>query len=69
MIEVADILRLHGPVYRAHHPLLPSQQKVLEDLVHCRTPALGGQLWQCDRDDCHYEQYSYHYYYPALTTS
>src|SRR3989454_8772086 len=60
MIEVADILRLHGPVYRAHHPLLPSQQKVLEDLVRCRTPALGGQLWQCDRDDCHYEQYSYH---------
>ena len=60
MIEVADILRLHGPVYRAHHPLLPSQQKVLEDLVRCRTPALGGQLWHCDRDDCDYEQYSYH---------
>jgi len=60
MIEVADILRLHGPAYRAHHPLLPSQQKVLEDLVRCRTPALGGQVWQCDRDDCAYEQYSYH---------
>lgn len=60
MIEVADILRLHGPAYRQQYPLLPSQQKALEDLVRCRTPALGGQLWQCDRHDCRYEQYSYH---------
>jgi len=60
MIEVADILRLHGPAYRQAYQLLPSQEKVLEDLVRCRTPALGGQLWQCDRDDCDHEQYSYH---------
>lgn len=60
MLEVADILRLHGPAYRQEHQLLPSQQKALEDLVRCRTPALGGQVWQCDRDDCDYEQYSYH---------
>ena len=60
MLELADILRLHGPAYRQAYPLLPSQQKALEDLVRCRTPALGGQVWQCDRDDCRYEQYSYH---------
>ena len=60
MIEVADILRLHGPAYRAAHCLLPSQQKVLEDLVRCRTPACGGHLWQCDLQDCGYQQYSYH---------
>ncbi len=60
MLEVADMLRLHGPAYRQAYQLLPSQQKVLEDLVRCRTPALGGQVWQCDRDDCRYEQYRYH---------
>ena len=60
MLEVADILRLHGPAHRQQHQLLPSQQKALEDLVRCRTPALGGQLWRCDRDDCRYEQFSYH---------
>jgi len=58
MIEVADILRLHGPAYRQHHFLLPSQQKVLEELVRCRTAASGGQLYRCDH--CGQEHYSYH---------
>jgi hypothetical protein len=58
MIEVTDILRLHGPAYRQHHFLLPSQQKVLEELVRCRTVACGGQLYRCDR--CGDEHYSYH---------
>jgi hypothetical protein len=58
MIEVADILRLHGPAYRQAHRLLPSQQKVLEDLTRCRTPACGGQLYRCDH--CAQEHYSYH---------
>ena len=51
MIEVADILRLHGPSYRGQHCLLPSQHKVLEDLVRCRTAACGGHLWQCERQE------------------
>jgi hypothetical protein len=58
MIEVADILRLHGPAYRQHHVLLPSQQRVIEDLVRCRTAACGGQLYRCDH--CGQEHYSYH---------
>jgi hypothetical protein len=58
MIEVADILRRHGPDYQRQHPLLPSQQKALEDLVRCRTAACGGHLYQCDR--CGYQHYSYH---------
>jgi hypothetical protein len=58
MIEVADILRRHGAAYRQQHRLLPSQQKVLEDLVRCRTPAAGGQLYRCDH--CGQEHYSYH---------
>lgn len=58
MLEVADILRRHGCLYRAQHTLLPSQQKVFEDLVRCRTAACGGQLYRCDH--CGSEHYSYH---------
>jgi hypothetical protein len=58
VIEVADILRLHGPAYRVAHRLLPSQKKALDDLVRCRTAACGGQLYQCDH--CGHEHYSYH---------
>lgn len=58
MIEVADILRRHGPAYRQHYQLLPSQQKVLRDLVCCRTAACGGHLYECDQ--CGHPHYSYH---------
>ena len=58
MLEVADIFRRHGPAYRAQHQLLPSQLKALDDLVRCRTPACGGQLYRCDH--CGSEHYSYH---------
>lgn len=58
MIEVADILRRHGPDYQRSHSLLPSQRKVLEDLVNCRTEACGGHLYECDR--CGHLLYSYH---------
>ena len=58
MLEVAEIFRRHGPAYRAGHPLLPSQQKALDDLVRCRTAACGGQLYRCDH--CGAEHYSYH---------
>ena len=58
MIEVADILRRHGPAYAPPQALLPSQRKVLRDLVDCRTAARGGQLYQCDH--CAHQHYSYH---------
>src|SRR2546428_1579521 len=60
MIEVADIFRLHAAAYREQYQLLPSQHKALEDVVRCRTAACGGHLWQCERQQCHYQQYSYH---------
>jgi hypothetical protein len=58
MLEVADIFRRHGPDYRQQHWLLPSQQRALQDIVRCRTPACGGQLYRCDQ--CGAEHYSYH---------
>jgi hypothetical protein len=60
VLELADIFRLHGSAFSSAHPLLPSQRKALTAIVRCRTAALGGQHWQCDRDDCDYEHYSYH---------
>ena len=50
MLEVAEIIRLHGAAYRAHvgDRLLPSQARVLRDLPACRTAYFGGQLTQCD---------------------
>ena len=60
MPEVADIFRLYGPAYlqRFGPNLLPSHRRVLRDLVNCRTPALGGQVYQCN--SCGREHYVYH---------
>ena len=58
MLELADIVRTVSPQERASWKLLPSQQRVLEAVEQCRTAALGGQVYQCDR--CGKPQYSYH---------
>ncbi len=44
MLEVADILRLHGPAYRAKFSarMLPSHRPAMQDIETCRTEALGG---------------------------
>jgi hypothetical protein len=46
-LEVADILRTHGPAYGARHPISPEQATVLRHLVACRTAALGGHVDTC----------------------
>ena len=50
MLEVAEIIRLHGAAYRADvgDRLLPSQARVLRDLAACRTAYFGGHRAQCD---------------------
>ena len=50
MLEVADILRLHGAVYRAQsgNRLLPSHARAMRDLDACRTAYFGGHVTQCD---------------------
>ena len=60
MLEVADILRLHGPEYRARFGdrLLPSHRRALQDIETCRTESLGGQLYFCHQ--CQEQRYSYH---------
>ncbi len=58
MLEVADIIRQHGAAYAAEHPLSPSQQRVLRDILMCRTAFFGGHVAQCDH--CGHRVYAYH---------
>jgi hypothetical protein len=58
MIEVADIVGRHGAEYQQQQQLLPSQKRVLQDLVRCRTAACGGHVYQCEQ--CRHVHYVYH---------
>jgi hypothetical protein len=60
MLEVADILQLHGPDYRAKFGdrMLPSHRRAMQDIETCRTSARGGQLYFCAQ--CDQQRYSYH---------
>jgi len=55
---LADILRRHGPAYRATHDLTPAQAKVWRAIVACRTAVLGGHVDTCDR--CGTTRHLYH---------
>lgn len=60
MLEVAEIVRLHGDEYRAKFgsQLTAVQKKALHDIRNCRTPVFGGHVYQCDH--CDQKRYSYH---------
>jgi hypothetical protein len=60
MPELADIFRAAGPRYRETHAhrMLPSHRRAMDDIVRCRTAALGGSLYACD--DCGALDYAYH---------
>ncbi len=47
-LEVADIVRACGNVYRATHRVSGQQDRVLRALVNCRTATLGGHKAHCD---------------------
>jgi hypothetical protein len=58
-LEVADIFRAHGPAWRlkqAGHVSL-GQLKVMSAIEQCRSAALGGHVWQCER--CEHTQIAY----------
>lgn len=52
-LEVADIFRDYGAAYRQRHPLSDQQRRVMHAIEVCRTSALGGHLYVCDK--CHAE--------------
>jgi hypothetical protein len=60
MLEVADVFRRYGETYlqKFGSQMLPSHRRAFYDILHCRTPAMGGHLYRCDH--CGYRQYTYH---------
>jgi Putative transposase/Transposase zinc-binding domain len=56
-LEVADILRQHGPVYRESHRLPRNHLRVMGAIESCRTAALGGHKDKCDH--CGHLEISY----------
>ena len=60
MLELADIFRQYGPAYIKKYGdrMLPSHKRVISDIVNCRTPALGGQVYECSY--CSEFDYSFH---------
>ena len=60
-LEVADILRDHGPAWRqanAGHISL-GQMKVMSAIESCRTAALGGHVVRCQNDTCGHTMIAY----------
>jgi len=59
-VRFQDLLQRWGPVYldRFGSDMPPRQRQVLQKLLACRTPALGGTLFACP--DCGAHHYAYH---------
>ena len=55
-LEVADIFRRYGNVYRREHgaSMSTAQRRVMSAIELCRTAALGGHVEQCDQ--CGYQR-------------
>lgn len=56
-LEVADIFRAHGGVYRQQHPMSDRQSKVMRAIEQCRTAVLGGHKEVCL--DCGFSRPAY----------
>ena len=58
-LEVADIFRRYGDVYRQEHAgsLSSAQRRVMTAIETCRTAALGGHIEQCDA--CGHQRIAY----------
>ena len=57
-LELADIMRQFGPSFLVTHKLPRRHRKVMQQIVNCRTPVLGGHRHWCAR--CDYSRYVYH---------
>ena len=60
VVEVADVLRRYGSEYRHkfRDKMPSSHRRAFKDILRCRTPALGGHVFECDH--CGRQQYAYH---------
>ncbi|MFH1096750.1 MAG: transposase zinc-binding domain-containing protein [Candidatus Desantisbacteria bacterium] len=60
MVELAEIFRIYGPPYQARFgdSMLPNHLKAMQAMEACRTEALGGHVYFCEK--CGENHYSYH---------
>lgn len=60
MPELAEVFARYGPAYLEKYgpAILPSHRRAMQDILRCRTPELGGQVFCCDRCGC--THYVYH---------
>jgi hypothetical protein len=60
-LEVADVLRDHGPAWREanHGHVSLGQLKVMGAVERCRTAALGGHVMRCENDACGHTAIAY----------
>jgi hypothetical protein len=60
VIEVADVFRGYGSEYlqKFGERIPPSHRRAFKDILRCRTPAMGGHVFECNH--CGKLQYSYH---------
>jgi len=58
-LEVADVFRQFGPSYldAFGDRLLPSHRRAIEDILACRTAAMGGHAYRCDGCGKHFHVY------------
>jgi hypothetical protein len=56
-IEVADILRRFGPSYAQTHSVSPFEQRIIDDLIACRTASVGGHIEHCPQ--CGFKRQAY----------
>jgi hypothetical protein len=60
VVEVADVLRRYGTEYlhKFRDKMPSSHRRAFKDILRCRTPALGGHVFECHH--CGRQQYAYH---------
>ena len=60
VVEVADVFRRYGSEYlqKFGQRMPSSHRRAVKDILRCRTPAMGGHVFECDH--CGRQQYSYH---------
>ena len=56
-LELADILCRFGPSYQQTHSVSPFEQRIIDDLMACRTARLGGHIEHCSQ--CGFECQAY----------
>jgi len=58
-LEVADVFRQFGPSYLDAFAdrLLPSHRRAIDDILACRTAAMGGHVYRCEGCGQHFHVY------------